>query len=509
MTSPLIDQLRLRCRHDARSTAIVQGARSVTYGELEVLTRRWVAWLAERGIGKGDAVLVFVPPSIELYAILLALWWRGAVAVFADAWTTRHRMALVAEQVRPKLLIGIPRALALRVLIPGLRDVPTKYLWPWRMLPGPSRAPEPASLTADASALVTFTTGSSGTPKGADRTHEFLLAQHRALMEALGDVPAGAELVTLPIFGLHALASGRTCVLAPIAHATPAKYPPRRMLRALRRHRPVAMAASPAVFETLIEYLEKTGQTVGLPIRLHVGGAAVTRALMGRLRGVFPNAWLTAVYGSTEAEPIALVDGDALAATPDSPDGGLPVGRPYAGTQVRIVPVDESVPGQCSEAAWRNLALPPGQVGEICVAGAHVLTRYYNQGAGGDARKVRVGNTVWQRTGDAGAWDADGSLVLHGTVAQSFRWAGRRWYPFPFEGRLNELREVEKATLVCTARGPVVCVEPRTGVGRDALRSAIQSLGLPFRWRLWLGRIPRDPRHNSKVDHGRLLEQVA
>jgi acyl-CoA synthetase (AMP-forming)/AMP-acid ligase II len=361
-------------------------------------------------------------------------------------------------------------------------------------------------VDAAQSALVTFTTGSSGTPKGADRTHGFLLAQHRALAAALGEIADGPELVTLPIFGLHALASGRTCLLAPISHAKPSRYNPKRLLRDICQYQPSSAAASPAVYETLMAFLERSGAQLDAVMHLHVGGAAVTPSFMARMRRTFPNAQLTAVYGSTEAEPIALLDGDTLAAHQDQgcSEQGLPVGYPYEGIKVQIIPAHAYAVAERTSEQWRRIALKPGKIGEICVAGDHVLARYYRQAAASDLQKIRVGDVVWHRTGDAGCWQADGSLSLYGPVAQSFAWDGRYWYPFPFELRLCTLPQVSKATLVCALDGPVVCVEAQGRETEQELRTAIETLALPFEWSLWLGQIPRDPRHNSKVDHKRL-----
>jgi acyl-CoA synthetase (AMP-forming)/AMP-acid ligase II len=513
MTSPLIELLRRRAQEKAAVPAIRDGRRSVTFRELETLTRRWAARFALRGISPGDPVLVYVPPSIELYAILLALWWRGAVAVFADAWTTRHRMSLVTAQVSPRLFVAIPRALILRAFSSELRDVPVEILWPWRQLPAAEESGDPTRVAQESSALVTFTTGSSGTPKGADRTHRFLLAQHQALTDALGEIPAGPELVTLPIFGLHALAAGRTCQLAPISHARPSRYNPRHLLRDIARHQPASIAASPAVFETLMAYLEDTGRTVPQAIHLHAGGAAVTPVFMRRMRRVFPHAILKAVYGSTEAEPIALLDGDELAQRDESADtrDGLPVGRPFEGINVQIIPADLPPPGPLSAREWRSLSVGRGETGEICVAGEHVLTRYYKNALANAAQKICVDGVVWHRTGDAGSWLADGSLCLHGTVAQSFDWEGRTWYPFVFELQLDALAGIRKSTVICAKSGPVVCLETQGSIDKRRLESDVRRLALPFDWILRLGCIPRDPRHNSKIDHNllrRLVEET-
>jgi acyl-CoA synthetase (AMP-forming)/AMP-acid ligase II len=514
MTSPIIDLLLANVRDNAERGAIVDGNRRVSYAELLTLTRKWAAKFAELGIEEGDSVLVFVPPSIDLYAILLSLWWRGAIAVFADAWTTRHRMAHVCAQTQPKIMVTIPKALLLRIMTPALRDLLVELVWSGKRLPLESRSPAPAELTAEHSALVTFTTGSSGAPKGADRTHRFLLAQHRALGDALGDDAAGCDLVTLPIFGLHALAAGRTCVLAPISHSKPSRYDPRRMLDVIGRNRPTSAAASPAVYETLMNYLERIESTVDLPMHLQVGGAAVTPGFARRLHRNFPNAEVRVVYGSTEAEPISILDGRCLASVSldtghgrvvaEGTPAGLPAGRPYSGINLQIIAANSTPIGHCSPNAWCEMSLPVGEIGEICVAGDHVLTRYFNNDVADSNQKIRVGGTTWHRTGDAGCLEPDGTLTLYGAVSQSFGWGGQDWYPLPIEMQLDALPGVAKAAIICGDAGPVICVESSgRQIPRD-LRRSIRDLALPGDWSLWLGRIPRDPRHNSKIDLGRL-----
>ena len=174
MSSPIIEHLLRHARDRTDQPAIVEERRQATFGELAELARQWAGQLDRRGVGPGDSVLVYVPPSIELYGLLLGLWWRGAVAVFADAWTTRNRLTQVTELVEPSLFIGIRKAQLLRWFNPVLRRVPSQG-------PGQPRGKRPevqkARVDLDDTALVTFTTGSTGAPKGADRTHGFLITQ--------------------------------------------------------------------------------------------------------------------------------------------------------------------------------------------------------------------------------------------------------------------------------------------------------------------------------------------
>jgi acyl-CoA synthetase (AMP-forming)/AMP-acid ligase II len=506
MSSPIIEQLLRHARDRAHQPAIVEERRQVTFTELATLAKTWAGQLARRGVGPGDTVLVYVPPSIELYGLLLGLWWQGAVAVFADAWTTRNRLTQVAELVEPSLFVGTPKAQVLRWLNPVLRRVPSQR-------PGTPRAKRAevprADVDVDATALVTFTTGSTGAPKGADRSHGFLLTQHETLIDALGTAPEGPDLTTLPVFVLHALAAGRTSLIAPIPPGSPAGHRPEQLYRFMKGHRPTSTAASPAVLERLLDYMEVRTLTWPDPIDVHVGGAAVPPDLMRRLRRSFPLAQLTAVYGSTEVEPIALKDGDALADTSvQYCRAGLPVGKPYHGVNLRIMPVDLLPRAQWTADQWSARQLVPGEAGEIYVAGRHVLEGYYRASPQTvRENKIRVGDVTWHRTGDAGRLDCLGELRLLGRVGQSFISDSQRFFPLPYELALKALPGVRGAALVPGNPRPVVCIEPHPHARGD-FRSAVAALNLPFSFDFWLGAIPRDPRHNSKVDAGRLQALV-
>jgi acyl-CoA synthetase (AMP-forming)/AMP-acid ligase II len=502
MSSPIIEHLLRHARDRTDQPAIVEERRQATFGELAELAKQWAGQLDRRGVGPGDTVLVYVPPSIELYGLLLGLWWRGAVAVFADAWTTRNRLAQVTKLVEPSLFVGIRKAQLLRWINPVLRRVPSQG-------PGRPRGKRPevqqARVDLDDTALVTFTTGSTGAPKGADRTHGFLMTQHKTLIDALGEAPDGPDLTTLPVFVLHALAAGRTSLIAPIPPGSPAGHRPERLYRFMKSHRPASTAASPAVLERLLDHMEARALTWPGDIDVHVGGAAVLPHLMQRMRRSFPLARLTAVYGSTEVEPIALKDGDALADTPvQDCRTGLPVGIPYHGVDLRIMSVHLPPRAHWTEAQWSASRTAPGEAGEIYVAGDHVLKRYYRAPPQVvRENKVRVDDVIWHRTGDAGRLDQTGELRLLGRVGQSFVIDSGRFFPLPYEMALKALAGVRNAALIPGNLRPVVCIEPYPHA-RGNFRSAVEALNLPFSFDFWLGAIPRDPRHNSKVDVARL-----
>lgn len=514
-------------RHPER-TAIVEGsgasARRLTFGELDRRVRGLAAGLAGQGIGPGDSVLLFVPMSADLYVALLACLHRGATAVFVDAWADRRRLDAAVRIAAPKAFIGTPKAHLLRLMSPAVRAIPVHLAAGRRLLSlrrheraaWAEGAAEAARVEGSTPALVTFTTGSTGTPKAAARSHDFLWAQHRALAGHLKPVEGDIDMPTLPVFVLNNLASGVTSVLPDFDPRRPGDIDPARVHAQMLAERVTTSSGSPAFYDRLGRWCAEKGKRISLRA-LFTGGAPVLTPLAQVLDAVVdgdPNV----VYGSSEAEPIAGIDArDMLAASVAAWDdahhpGGICVGRPVAEIEVRLLrPHDEPIVlDDGGLAAWE---VGPGEVGEVAVAGAHVLAGYLNDPEAERQNKVRDGVRVWHRTGD-GAWrDGEGRLWLMGRVKERVRRAGRVWWGGAAEARVPEGLGVRHAAYIGVddprlGQRAVLCVETPDGRLADPAREAIiaRLAPIPVDDLRPLRRIPRDPRHASKTDVGALRE---
>jgi len=506
-------------RHPGR-TAIVDlrgGRRRVlAFGTLAERVAALAAGLEARGVRAGDPVLLFVPMSAELYVALLAVLHAGAHAVFVDAWGGRARLDAAVAAARPRAFIAVPRAHALRLVSPALRAIPHHVMagapFPLRRLERPAAAREAAAVTADDLALVTFTTGSTGRPKAAARTHGFLWAQHEALAEHLGLTEQDVDLVTLPVFVLNNLALGVTSVIPDFDPRRPGDIRPARIHANLVAEGVTTLAASPGFCETLAAWCDAHGRRIPLR-RLFTGGAPVLPALARRLVATVEGE-AHVLYGSTEAEPISGIAARDMADATTPRVDGLCVGRPIARIDVRIVRAHDG-PIVLDGSGWPAWDAPPGESGEIVVAGAHVLRGYLDDPASDAANKIRDGDRVWHRTGDAGRLDAEGRLWLVGRLGRRVRRQGAVWWPLPAELRALRVAGVAFAAYFGEPSGAddqqaVLCVERAPGgpdPDRDALAAALSPWPLD---RLHvLERIPRDPRHQSKADHGALIRRLA
>ncbi len=513
MSGNIIEIFPEVARRHPRKPAIVQGERSVSYETMHADVGRVAGYLRERGIGHGSRVLIFVPMSIELYEILLGIFHLGAVAVFIDAWSDRKRLAAACRAASPDAFIGTTRAQLLRLLSPEIRAIPVKLrsnVGAWH--PKNSQPPPVADVSPEEPALITFTTGSTGTPKGANRTHGFLLAQHRALVANLRPTPDDVDMPVLPIFVLSNLATGSTTVLPPVDPRHVEQFDPATVVEVMTQWKVTTTSGSPAFYEKLARYVQ--ARAIPLPTlqRLFLGGAPIFPPLARLLVEAFPHTETTILYGSTEAEPISELSARELLRDENATvEHGLLVGHPVEQTDVALIPIVDAPIVLAPGETIGTIRLPPGEPGEICVAGDHVLREYHGDQEAMLRNKIRDGGRIWHRTGDAGYIDRDGRLFLLGRARQSFEHKGRRIFPFPIEARLHAMPEVATGTILKVGSKLVVVIELAKGERLNAgeLEQMLAQGGIPFDAVRIIHAIPRDPRHHSKIDYDRLREMLA
>lgn len=516
----IAELLRQRARERPETTAIIESRggrdRTVTFAGLEEATARGAALLREKGLLAGDTVLVFQPLSIELYIILLSLFRRGITAMIVDPSAGREHLERCCSLVPPQGLIASPKAHLLRLVSPALRRIPLQFATGfvpgavlWRLpadLP-PERDICPCSH--DTPALITFTSGSTGLPKGVARSHGFLLEQLRVLEKAVALVPRQIDLTTLPVFVLANLASGVTSVLPEADLRRPGSIDPAPVLRQIDRLRPTRTTASPALLERLCDGCTKRGRKIDGFATVFTGGGPVFPRSLKRFAEVFPGADIVAVYGSTEAEPVSTQKWREVTETDVtrmSTGGGLLAGTPVAEIRVRIIGAQWGKPlGPLGTKEFEWLCLPDGETGEIIVTGGHVLKGYLNQ-IGDEETKVRVDGEIWHRTGDSGYFDPLGRLWLMGRSSAVIDDDRGTLYPFAVECAALGQPAVRRAALVRHRGKRVIVVEPAGGVRTVPEADLLAALS-------WAGidevrvvrYIPLDKRHNAKVDYPALL----
>jgi acyl-CoA synthetase (AMP-forming)/AMP-acid ligase II len=492
----------------------------ITFAMLQSAVLQAATLLERAGLVAGDRVLVYQPISAALYIALGALFHAGLTVVFIDPGMDRTQLERAAALLAPRGFLATPRAHLLRLLSPTIRRIPIRFTtgdWP---LPGASRWSDATRLPATSAppihacddetpALITVTSGSTGTPKFATRTHAFLRRQHQAIESSLSMAADTTVLSTLPIFILSFLASGLTTLLPNVDLRRPGQVNSARLLAQMQEAGVNTIAASPALLDQVARACITEKITLPHIRQVYSGGAPIFVDLMDQTVAAMPQASFHAVYGATEAEPIATLDYATLTATDRqhmAQGAGLLVGTPVPSLEVCVIPDQWGEPhGPYSSQAWANVQLSAAR-GEIVVRGPHVLT---SVGPEEDPAltKIQVDSEIWHRTGDAGYWDQTGRLWLLGRCAariDTIRADGsqERLYPFVVESAAHTFAAVKHAALVGLQRRRVLTLElysPQDVRWLAAIHETLSWAELD-EIRI-LDKMPVDRRHNAKIDY--------
>ncbi len=523
-------------RRNPAATALVEwdrkgNERSLDFAAFGARTAALAAGLARAGVAKGDRVLLLVPMGIDLYVSILAVIRMGAVCVFVDPNLGAKRFEACCASVRPKAFIGIAKGHLFRLLCPSLRKVPihitTRGLPGWLALGMDSLIRKnlggahagPVAVAPEDPALISFTTGSSGHPKGSNRTHGFLRCQLEALQDPR-KAACASDFPGFPILPLENLARGRVTYI-PALEAGKVREAGAKVVKQLAAWRPEMMSGSPAYLEAVADCALASRTEFTSVKALFTGGAPITAKALEKLTRVWTRAEIAVVYGSTEAEPVAALDADELLreCLPLSLRGlGFCVGYPIASLHVIIVPLDFHS-HECGDLA--EVALGAGRVGEITVRGPHVNTGYWNNSAGERSNKVSTRAGVWHRMGDAGYFDAAGRLWVVGRVHTAManphyrpdaesKPAPASWpciFPYQVECMADEYPYVRKSAYLEAMGAHWVVVERVRGKATDPqLAAAIRSslADFPVAGVRFMDKLPVDPRHNSKVEYAQV-----
>ena len=511
-------QLRSSQLGDAPALIDVYGGKDRTYSfrDFEQATAIVAGQLKAAGLQEGDGVLIFHPVAIELYLILVGLFRIGCVAVFLDPSAGRLHMERCCSIFPPKAFFGSVNAQMLRLAVPALRRIPLALCSSWfpgtlKIAPG-REAMNACSITAlsdETPALVTFTSGSTGEPKAALRTHGFLLAQHQVLERSLELRPRGRDLTTLPVFVLANLGSGVTSILPNADLRSPEKIDPKPVIEQIRRHSITTTAASPAFMSSILSDCEKTGRQLPELERVYLGGAPVFPGLLRKTKKICSNATVTAVYGSTEAEPMAEIALHEIAGQDFRfmrEGRGLLTGRPVSEITLHVIQDRWGKPiPALGRDKLRQLTSSLGEPGEIVVSGPHVLHGYLNS-QGDEETKFDVDGTRWHRTGDLGYMDAHGRVWLLGPCSAKICDSRGTLYPLAVECAAMENPKVQRAAIVSISGRRILAVECDAPGGLAELERSLDWAKLDHV--IAVDHLPVDKRHNGKIDYIRLTNEM-
>ena len=474
-----------------------------------------------------------VRPTPDFFLLMFALFKAGAVPVLVDPGIDRRALKQCLDEAQPEAFIGIPVAHLARSVLgwaksARVRITTGEHAWfadatlAQVERAGTDAASRLADTQPDDIAAILFTSGSTGVPKGVVYRHRHFVAQLAMLRDAFGIKAGGVDLPTFPPFALFDPALGVTSIIPDMDPTRPARADPRRLVRAIERFGVTQLFGSPA----LIAVLARHGVKLPTLQRVLSAGAPVPADVVAAMRALLPDdAQLWTPYGATECLPVAVIEGRELQATRARTESGAGtcVGRPVPPNEVRIIAIDDDAIARWSD----DLLVKPGQVGEITVAGPSTTDGYFNRDAATRLAKIREalpggGERIVHRMGDLGWVDDEGRLWFCGRKSQRVVTADSTLCTEQVEPVFNTHPDVRRTALVGIgvpgAQRPVLCVELRDGVRRDAqarIAAELRHLSEGFvhtakvETFLFHPKFPVDIRHNAKIGREQLARWAA
>jgi long-chain acyl-CoA synthetase len=473
-----VAEFLLTARRWAPRELLVQGERRLSYAEHERAVARVSGLLRERGIGPGDRVAIVGFNTVEWVVTFWAVQVVGATAVLGNAWWSDSELVAALDQADPALVVTdratdrpALRTADVRVAVDRVTDDVPLILAP----------PD-----EDALAIIMFSSGTTGAPKGVLMSHRAVVANIHNLLVLTGrlpdelpeDHPGTVSLLSVPLFHLagvqvscNTLVSGGTLVFLE------GKFDPAEVLRLIESERVRVWGSIPTMVGRVLDHPDFAWRDVSSVTSVPMGGSAVSPELRERVAAAFPGvkSRVSSLYGLTEA-------GGVLAAGSGRDVAGRPgcVGRALPVVELRIARPDAEGIG---EIQARTPTSTGGYLGE--------------EGSIADP-------DGWIASGDLGRIDADGWLYVTGRSKDVIIRGGENIGAVHVEERLLDHPDVLEAAVVALPHpdlgeevGAAVVLRPGATASVDELaahaRQGLARFEIPSAWWIRAAALPLNP----------------
>ncbi len=440
--------------------------RKYSYAELLAQAKHFAAGLQAWGIKRGDRVGLYLPNVPTYVPAYYGALMAGATLVNFSPLYTAHELEAQVADSGTRLLVTVSLAkllpTALTVLrgsalehlvvadfpslLPPLKNFAFRLLGRKELTPIPQQADisrwtdflgngDPVPVAIDPLkdlALLQYTGGTTGTPKGAMLTHQNLSANARQIASI--DPQAGKRdviLGALPLFHVFANSAvlNRTLVNGGCIAMLP-RFETGQVLAAIRRVRPTSFPGVPTMFQALLDdpRIDKTDLS-SLRVCI-VGGAPLPLPVKDRWKAK-TGVNLVEGYGLTESAGVATAnpyEGDDRAGT---------IGQPLPGTLVRLL--DREDPTRYAAA---------GEPGELAIAGPQIMNGYWQRPEADETAFALVDGTCWLRTGDVAVLEAQGYIRIVDRIKDMISVGGFKVFPSQVEHVLLEHPSVKEALVI-------------------------------------------------------------
>lgn len=474
--SKIIDQFKQICRTHKDKTAFYyyQGRRLVqkTFGQLDQDVSRLRNLLLAKGPVGQQKALVFVPPSYDLVVFMLASMEVGLTLMYVDLWAGKKLIGKTLDQYRPDYIVVSRQTRFLKFAFGDINKI-KNLLWADRLVKekaGEDRAydcPKDSHL-----ALLTMTTGSTGRPKIALRSHLDLYHQLdlvNANMEAIED---NLVLTTAFMYTFANVLKGFATVLAPINLGTKFTWLLSAKLKKLS-HLPITtIITSP-------DFCLRTKNYYPHLQKVYIGGAILNYKEADQIRQAYPDCQITYIYGATECNLITKIDLDDYLA--------------------HLQPGQPALLGQ----AVKGVEIKTNQNQEIMVHSQALLKAYLAHDRANSW--VDKGGKFWHKTGDAGLYQ-DGRLYYLGRKDVFVQAGDQSIHSNPIEQDLVlQFEPVQKCAFFYHQGQNHLFLQGKTRPQEAAIKAYLKDKGLGDATVFYHNYpIPCDIKHHTKINYSLL-----
>ena len=435
---------------------------SISFAELDAASTSFAAALIEHDLQRGDRVGLYLQNDPAFLIALIGTWKAGCAAVAINPMNKQRELsyllgdsgavALVClddlyDQVAKEVISAPDSAVRLvvtcsaldhqsrgdeRVLGGTVKHTPEGTLdLDTLVAQFADRSVADPGLTPDDLAVLTYTSGTTGQPKGAINTHANLAFNAQTYRDWI-HLKAGEPVIAIaPLFHITGLVAGvMTALLLPAPLVLFHRFEPGVALDAIREHQPVFTVAAITAFLALSTAPGATPEDFASLRTLYSGGAPIAPAMADRLEKIF-GAYIHNVYGLTETTSPSHAVPLGVRAPVDPVSGALSVGVPVYNTVVRVIDDEGN-------------DVPPGEVGEFATSGPQVVAGYW-QKPEATASSLPNGEL---RTGDVGFMNENGWYFVVDRKKDMINASGYKVWPREVEDVLYTHPAVREAAVV-------------------------------------------------------------
>ena len=411
-------------------TALVCGPARLSYREVAARSAAFAAELRRQGVARGERVVIFLHNSPETVIAVFGALMAGAVFSVVNPSTKADKLAYILNNCAARVLVTEPRLSSIageaREQAPALAAT---LVTPFSF----QDAAPPAHPGIDLDiAMIVYTSGSTGFPKGVTMTHANIVAAATSITTYLESTADDVVLSVLPLAFDYGLYQALMCakVGATLVLEKSFTYPAV-VLEKLRAERVTGFPLVPTLAAMLLQ-MKQIEPDMFPDLRYITNtAAALPKAHILRLRQLFPAARLYSMYGVTECKRCTYLPPEQLDIRPES------VGIPIPGTEAYVVRED-------GERA------APGEVGELVIRGAHVMKGYWGDEAA-TARALHTGPYPWEKvlhTGDLFRMDEEGYLYFVSRKDDIIKTRGEKVSPKEVENVIYELPGIREVAVI-------------------------------------------------------------